>query len=332
MRATSIQVNPLISIIVPVYNSEQHLVRCIESILNQTYTNIEVILVDDGSKDKSGDVCNYYESLDQRVSALHIENSGVSIARNAGLDKALGQYIGFCDADDFYDPTMIEELLAELIHTKSDIAICGYTNIYESGKKMESLLGKDNTFNSEKLMYSIISDDNIGGFVWNKLFSSRIVKNVAFNEKLEICEDVNFIFDVSAFNDCRGCYINRPLYNYYQNNLSATRNLNNLFTSDQNFKFSDAYNLLMLKTGNSRFIVDRDIQNVIRSKIFVCALSTYLQNVISKELNNSKRNLLKKNMQENYKSFVKDKYIKKGYKLKLMLFYSFPFLKYLTNK
>jgi glycosyltransferase involved in cell wall biosynthesis len=332
MRATGIQKDPLVSIIVPVYNSESYLVRCIESILNQSYTNIEVILVNDGSKDKSGDVCNYYESLDHRAVALHIENSGVSNARNVGLNKAVGQYIGFCDADDFFEPTMIEELLEQLIHTKSDIAICGYTNVYESGKKLESLLGKDNTFNSEKLISFMISDDNIGGFVWNKLFSSIMVKNVSFNEKLEICEDVNFIFDVSAFNDFRGCYINRPLYNYYQNSLSATRNLNNLFISDQRFKFSDAYNLLMLKTEDSRLIVDRDIQNTIRSKIFVCSLSTYLQNVISKELNKSKRNLLRKNMKENYKSFIKDKYIKKEYKLQLMLFYSFPFLKYFTNK
>ena len=108
---------PNISIIVPVYNIEEYLPRCIESILNQTYNNLELILVDDGSKDKSGEICDAYAKKDNRVVVLHKENGGSSSARNAGIAIAKGEYLGFVDSDDYIEPDMYEKMVAVIEKT-----------------------------------------------------------------------------------------------------------------------------------------------------------------------------------------------------------------------
>ena len=117
---------PLISIIVPVYNVEKYLSKCIDSIINQTYKNIEIILIDDGSTDSSGAICDKYALVDSRIHVLHIENSGVSNARNVGLNHATGDYIGFVDSDDYIEPNMYELLLEELIADDVDVVQCNH--------------------------------------------------------------------------------------------------------------------------------------------------------------------------------------------------------------
>ena len=118
---------PLISVIVPIYNAEQYIDRCIKSILKQTYSNLEVLLIDDGSSDGSSSICKQYELSDNRVHYYHQHNSGVSAARNKGLDIAKGEYIGFCDADDWIESDMYEVLYSMINSSQSDIAICSFT-------------------------------------------------------------------------------------------------------------------------------------------------------------------------------------------------------------
>jgi glycosyltransferase involved in cell wall biosynthesis len=115
---------PLISVIVPVYNAEKYLARCIDSVLGQTYTNFELILVDDGSKDRSGAICDGYAAGDQRVRVIHKTNGGVSAARNDGIEASRGQFIAFCDNDDFYAPGMLARLLEMCLENDCDIAQC----------------------------------------------------------------------------------------------------------------------------------------------------------------------------------------------------------------
>ena len=115
---------PLISVIVPIYNAEQYIDRCLKSILKQTYSNLEVLLIDDGSSDGSSSICKQYELSDNRVHYYHQHNSGVSAARNKGLDIAKGEYIGFCDADDWIESDMYEVLYSMINSSQSDIAIC----------------------------------------------------------------------------------------------------------------------------------------------------------------------------------------------------------------
>lgn len=123
---------PLISIIVPVYNVERYLNKCLDSIIHQTYNNLEIVLVDDGSTDWSGLICDAYATKDNRVTVIHKENNGLSAARNIGLEYSHGELIGFVDSDDYVDRQMYEILLRQLEEDKSDIAICDYMRVDES--------------------------------------------------------------------------------------------------------------------------------------------------------------------------------------------------------
>ena len=119
----------LISVIVPVYKVERYLCRCVDSIIAQTYTNLQIILVDDGSPDGSGAICDDYAAKDSRITVIHKKNGGLSDARNAGLVAACGSYIGFVDSDDYIEPEMFEELLLKAMDTGADLTLCDF-NIY----------------------------------------------------------------------------------------------------------------------------------------------------------------------------------------------------------
>ena len=119
-----------ISVIVPVYNCEKYLPSCLDSILNQTYTSLQIILVDDGSPDKSGIICDQYAAKDSRIQVIHQKNQGVSAARNAGLACADGDAVGFVDSDDTIDADMYETLTSLMLAHKADVAVCGYKKVY----------------------------------------------------------------------------------------------------------------------------------------------------------------------------------------------------------
>ena len=129
--------SPLISIIVPVYNVENFLTRCFESIRTQTYENVEILLIDDGSTDKSGVICDSLAQNDPRVSVIHQNNMGLSEARNTGLNIAKGEFISFIDSDDFIDPTMLETLLELLLQTDTGISMCSIQRVNEAGLVLE---------------------------------------------------------------------------------------------------------------------------------------------------------------------------------------------------
>lgn len=131
--------NPLISIIVPVYNIEEYLPRCIESVLGQSYKNLELILVDDGSKDNSGKICDMYQEKDTRVRVIHKENGGSSSARNAGIKAAKGMYLGFVDSDDYIEPLMYELMVNAIEETGCNIVQVSRDEIDDQGKRMESI-------------------------------------------------------------------------------------------------------------------------------------------------------------------------------------------------
>ena len=123
-----------ISVIVPVYNVERYLKRCIESIINQTYKDLEIILVDDGSTDSSGNICDEYKKIDKRISVIHKKNGGLSDARNEGLKVVTGTYIAFVDSDDFLDLDMYEYMQKNIEKENADIVICGTKIDYDNGK------------------------------------------------------------------------------------------------------------------------------------------------------------------------------------------------------
>ena len=189
--------NETISIILPIYKVENYLAKCIESLLAQTYKNIEIILVDDGSPDNCGNICDAYAKKDARIKVIHQQNSGVAAARNAGLQEASGEYIGFVDPDDWVEPQMYERLLSGLKTTNTELAICGYNYYDETGAVDSSRLypEKEDEILSRKELFKRLSDmpPTVRHTTWNKLFIQKLIGNLRFNEDLKSSEDLDFL-------------------------------------------------------------------------------------------------------------------------------------------
>ncbi len=172
----------LISIIVPVYKVEQYLEKCIESIVNQSYKTLEIILVDDGSPDSCPEICDDWACKDPRIKVIHKENGGLSDARNAGLRIAKGQYVAFVDSDDWIDKYMYEILLQCIQTTGSDIACCGITKIFEDKKAEDSKApkGDSESFYTQDALKELILNRKIQQVVWNKLYRKDLLKEIMF--------------------------------------------------------------------------------------------------------------------------------------------------------
>ena len=157
------------SVIVPIYKiPDEYLKKCIDSILNQSFKDYEIILVDDESPDNCGEICDEYSKKDSRVKVIHKKNEGVSSARNYGIDIAKGEYIGFVDSDDYIEPKMYEILLDKLTRTNSDVSICGY-NIVERDNILP-ITWIDNILNKEDAIEILLVEKTYEGYMWNKLF------------------------------------------------------------------------------------------------------------------------------------------------------------------
>lgn len=191
------EMNKTVSIIVPIYKVEKYLPKCIESLIIQSYQDIEIILVDDGSPDASLEICNMYAEKDSRIMVIHQHNSGVSAARNAGLVVAKGEYIGFVDPDDWIDTEMYEGMINAIEREGTDLAICGYDYYNEKYIVDENRQYKilPNEVITQKEVMNRFSDmpPSIRHGVWNKLFRKSILKNQTFEVGLHSSEDVLFL-------------------------------------------------------------------------------------------------------------------------------------------
>ena len=214
--------NELISIIIPVFNAENTIENCINSILNQTYSNFEIIIIDDGSHDGSLIKCKNVSKNDSRIKVFSIENAGVSNARNYGIKKSRGKYIGFIDSDDIIDMDMYEILYNNIVHSNSDISICGYSIVYNNGK-IEKRNGTNKLFelNCVEAMKMLLNDKYFGGGVWNKLFKTEVLKNIKFNTNFAYNEDRLFLTQC-ILNSNKIIYEDCCKYNYIKNSESAT--------------------------------------------------------------------------------------------------------------
>ena len=174
--------NPLISVIVPVYKVEAYLDKCVKSILNQTYRNLEIILVDDGSTDNCPAMCDEYARQDARITVIHKENGGLSSARNAGMEIANGEYIGFVDSDDWIAPEMYEVLLDGFMRNKNAGVICvGRVYVDEQGKEDPSLHeGLENWRLTGSEWLGLLADNMSNHSVWNRLYRAQIAQRISF--------------------------------------------------------------------------------------------------------------------------------------------------------
>ena len=211
---------PLVSIIVPVYNAEKYLNRCIDSILSQTMTDFELLLIDDGSKDNSGRICDEYAEKDARVRVFHKPNGGVSSARNLGLDNAKGKWITFVDADDRCSCNYLEHLLSK-VDDDTDLII-SYAVICDStGEKAEVYPEyKVNATNFERLF--VDSDMHWHTSPWAKLYRASIIyeNSLRFNEMMHIGEDADFLFSFMLITD--KIYVSSDTDYYYNCDVSGS--------------------------------------------------------------------------------------------------------------
>lgn len=214
--------NDLISVIIPVYNVEQYLERCINSILNQSYNKLEIILVNDGSTDNSKDICLKYKNIDNRIKIINQNNGGLSKARNTGINYSVGKYICFIDSDDFIHKDMINILYNNLIKTKSDISMCSFEKVYEEKKDLKVASNYieyynpkfyDNLFNNLKIE-TIIS--------CNKLYKKSLFNGLLYREN-KFHED-EFIIHHILKKANKIVYDKNKLYYYYQRENSITNN------------------------------------------------------------------------------------------------------------
>lgn len=169
-----------ISIVVPIYNVEDYIKKCINSIMSQSYENLEIILVDDGSKDGSGKICDEYAEKDERIVVIHKKNGGLSEARNVGIKKATGSLIGFVDGDDYIKKDMYEYLYSLLNTYNADISVCGYAEVINNKIIPNKKKKQDIVYNKEETLRELLKGKIIQDYAWNKLYKKSLFDEVEY--------------------------------------------------------------------------------------------------------------------------------------------------------
>ena len=240
----------MVSVIVPVYNVEKYLARCIDSILAQTYQNLEIILVDDGSPDGCGKICDAYAQRDNRVVVIHKENGGLSSARNAGIEQAKGEFIAFVDSDDWLDCSYVEKLRTTLVETNADMAACMFCRVKNEKDQRKFFNENIHVIEQEKYV-AVFSENSYAGYACNKLFKSDIIKSkdIRFDEKIFNGEDFPFVLEY-VHNVDKIVFIKQDLYFYFfrETGIMNSIRLNERFVTiiyarEKALEFSKKYNL-----------------------------------------------------------------------------------------
>lgn len=314
----------LISIIVPVYNTEKHLKRCLDSIINQSYRDIEIIVIDDGSTDSSNKICKEYALIDNRIKVVTTKNSGVSNARNKGLDIASGEYIAFVDSDDTIDEKFIETMYNYCRKYNSKLCAVNVNYCYKS-KITRPLHMETGLINKEE--YYILLLYNVKGFVSNKLYHKSLINNIRFDNEISICEDL--LFNIKVATLIRNVVVvNEYLYNYFQN-------MDGAYNSNYNSKkISEiyAYDRIM------KLVYENCPKALLLYKYEYLLMAINQKNKYKKSQyhNEEDYNIIKDSIIKYYKEVMNSKQIKLTKKIYIVLcnrcFKLIEILKYIRNK
>lgn len=279
----------LISIIIPAYNVEKYIEQCLNSVLNQTYENLEIIVLNDGSTDNTKQIIDSFADRDYRLKIIHKENTGVSDTRNIGLEIAKGDYIGFVDSDDEIKPEMYQTLLSDITNNEADIAHCGFELITKTSTKVFNGTNEIHIQSQKKAITSLLKGDIFEPSIWNKLYKKHVLKNLKFDKEIKFNEDL--LFNVEAFKQSQKIVFHDvPLYKYKYNENSASRNTN-IYTIQQsvlkvteilNEKLSD----LNIEEIRSQFYVNKLI-SIYRALYDTHQSKTVLGNDVRKLLKES---------------------------------------------
>lgn len=250
----------MISIIVPIYKVEKYLKKCIDSIINQTYKNLEIILVDDGSPDGCGSICDSYSLLDKRIKVIHKENGGLSDARNTGINIARGEYLAFVDSDDFIHPQMIEILYNVVTEQKADIGICDFREVNEDGQYVQDAINADTEivcYEGWDIMKQLQQKNLITVVAWNKLYRASLFENIRY-PRGHVHEDEFVIHRI--LNKCvKTAYTNNKLYFYRKRPESIMADID----IDKMLDATDAYEdriTFLEKEGYGQILMDTKCQ------------------------------------------------------------------------
>ena len=209
---------PLLTVIIPCYNVEKYIDKCISSVVAQTYSNLEILLVNDGSTDETEKICDAWQEKDSRIRVIHKQNEGASYARKTGIEHATADYVTFVDSDDWIDKNMYSDMMTALLDTNSDIAQCGYCKVFEDGRienhPDESKNDSFEVIGREEGVLLILEDEKWKSFMWNKIYKKRLFDHVVFPKELDVAED--FINHSLFHNASQSVYLPNVYYFYYQ--------------------------------------------------------------------------------------------------------------------
>ena len=302
----------LISIIIPVYNVSNYLDKCLESICNQTYQNIEIITVNDGSKDDSLNILKKWKKKDSRITIIDKENGGLSSARNAGIEKATGKYIMFIDSDDFADKKFIEILYTNLKKYNKKISICNRYYYYEDGKKY--LRFKDNNsiinMDLEEAFLNLLNFINFDMSAWAKLYARELFNDIRFPEK-KLSEDYYIMYKL--FDKTDGVvYTSKPLLYYLQQRKGSITRNNKII-----------YDYIIASKKQMEFICNKYEKLSLYAKSAYCLSYFTVYNKLILNGGKADKKFIKemKRCVKKYYTFVKNnKYINKSRKIQIIIF------------
>ena len=301
----------LITIIVPVYKVEDYLERCIESIINQTYNNLEIILVDDGSPDNCGKICDEYQIRDKRIKVIHKENGGVSAARNDGIAASTGQYIAFIDSDDYIKKEYIEKLYLNLKKNNCDISICSYVETNDNTYPVEKNKEETYIYNSEQVMEKIMYQREIYTSVWCKLFKKELFGNIVFPTESNIGEDLATVYKLITKSK-KIVYSREKNYCYFQRNNSLIKSR---FKKQRMNCINYVYQIVDFVKSEYPYILP-----AAHNRLFMEAIFIIIQ--IPKKEYKDEYQQLKGIIKKYRKEVLKDKKSKKGYRIIALASYS----------
>ena len=305
--------NEKVSIIVPVFNTEKYFDECILSLINQTYKNIELIIVDDGTKDNCGKKADEYTQKDRRVKVVHKENGGLSSARNYGLKYATGDYICFIDSDDFVSEDFVEKMVKASIENNADMVFCNYFSLYVNKKnpshRLNAINGKK-IFTSEEYLEQLYMYSGEYVMIWNKLFRKEIFNELRFVDML--CEDGQII--LSVIDKCkRISYLPEVLYYYRRRKSGITGDKKEIILRN-NMKWIKEHMVKLKKTN--------------RIHLLYAAQKLYISKIVENYLYCKKetRKKLKGCLKKELKLFTKNSEFRHIVKLKYMIAANFPYV------
>lgn len=308
----------LVTIIVPIYDVEKYLPECIESLIHQTYTNLEILLIDDESPDKCPEICEQYAKKDNRIKVIHKKNGGAASARNTGMEKVTGEYVCFVDSDDYVSLDFVQRLVEEAEKYKADIAACSFESLYLNRKEKNEFKKSLEVYVTKEYLKLFLVDWSCA-LAWNKIFRAQLLKNIRFEEGHKI-DDEFFTYKV-VMQAKKIVHFNEPLYKYRMR-VSGVMKAN----EGRDKRFWDQVEFI-----ERRYQVIRTSYPDLKSCFMEHMADNYIQFFRSDRLNMEIAKYIKECIRKHWSDFLFVPY-KKNLKIWIMVYMLYPIKMRVRNK